>query len=151
MLKVNNKDARTPELVSLLFTLNIFIPCSSVAIVNLEQVIVGWKNKLPLIPPHWLCPWRLWTFDMCRVEFLQSVLWWRNVHGALSYQKYTVSALQIRVGQRSVTANLWSLIVHIYYLMIIVTSGFSQKSFFIDIIYISKKSFEGSWTCFLGI
>ena len=34
------------------------------------------------------------------------------------------------VSQRSVTSSLRSLTAHIYYLMIIVTSGFSQKSFF---------------------
>ena len=40
------------------------------------------------------------------------------------------SALQIRAGQRSITANLWPLIAHIYHVMIIVTGSFSKKSFF---------------------
>ena len=31
-------------MVSLLLTLNIFQPCSSVSIVNLEQVITGWAK-----------------------------------------------------------------------------------------------------------
>ena len=38
MFKVNNKDTR---MMSLLFTLNIVIPCSSVSIVNFEQVNGG--------------------------------------------------------------------------------------------------------------
>ena len=47
MLKVNNKDTRTTPvasgvvLISLLLTLNIFQPCSSVSIVNFEHVITG--------------------------------------------------------------------------------------------------------------
>ena len=41
-----------------------------------------------------------------------------------------ISALQIKVGQRSVKANLWSLNSHIYHVMIIVTGGFSKKYFF---------------------
>ena len=41
--------------------------------------------------------------------------------------------LQIRAGQRSITANLWSLTAHIYYVIIIVTGGFSKTSFFIII------------------
>ena len=39
------------------------------------------------------------------------------------------TALQIRASQRSITANLWSLTAHIYYVMIIVTGDFS-KSFY---------------------
>ena len=39
------------------------------------------------------------------------------------------AALQVRVGQRSITANLWPLTTHIYHIMIIVTIGFSKKSF----------------------
>ena len=49
-----------------------------------------------------------------------------------------LSALQIRVCQRSITANFRSLTVHIYHVMIIVTIGFSKESFiFINIIFIS--------------
>ena len=45
MFKVNKKDTRTTPgvvLVSLLLTLNIFTPCSSVSIVNFKQVKAGW-------------------------------------------------------------------------------------------------------------
>ena len=45
MFKVNNKDTRTTPgiiLVSLLLTLNIFSPCSSVSIVNFKHVTAGW-------------------------------------------------------------------------------------------------------------
>ena len=46
-----------------------------------------------------------------------------------------IPAQQIRVGQRSITANLWPLTVH--WFMIIVTDDFSKKSFFfINIIFI---------------
>ena len=38
MFKVNNKDTRTTPLL----TLNIFTPCSSVSIVNFEQVNTAW-------------------------------------------------------------------------------------------------------------
>ena len=41
------------------------------------------------------------------------------------------SGLQLRAGPRSTTTNLWSLTTHIHHVMIIVTSGFSKKSFFI--------------------
>ena len=48
------------------------------------------------------------------------------------------SALQIRVCQRSTTANFRPLTIHIYHVMIIVTIGFSKESFiFINIIFIS--------------
>ena len=43
MFKVNNKDTRITPLASLLSTLNIFTPCSSVSIVNFTHVNV--KNK----------------------------------------------------------------------------------------------------------
>ena len=42
-------------------------------------------------------------------------------------------ALQTRTSQQSITANLWPLTTHIYHVMIIVTGGFSNKSFFIII------------------
>ena len=41
------------------------------------------------------------------------------------------TALQIRAGQWSITAKLWLLASHIYNVLIIVTSSFSKKSFFI--------------------
>ena len=43
---------------------------------------------------------------------------------------YITSALQIRAGQWTITANLWPLTTHIYHVMIIVTSGFSMKPFY---------------------
>ena len=46
--------------------------------------------------------------------------------------------LQIRAGQRSITANLWPLTTHIYQVMIIVTGDFSNKYFFI--IFISHRT-----------
>ena len=44
-----------------------------------------------------------------------------------------VSVLQIKASQQSITTNLWLLIAHICHVMIIVTGGFSKKSFFIII------------------
>ena len=41
------------------------------------------------------------------------------------------AALQIRAGQRSITANLRPLTAYIYHVMIIVTGEFSNKSFFL--------------------
>ena len=49
-------------------------------------------------------------------------------HVTISNHKET--ALQIRAGQRLVTANLWLLTAHIYRVMIIVTGSFSKNSFF---------------------
>ena len=40
------------------------------------------------------------------------------------------AALQIRAAQQSITANLWPLTTNIYHVMIIVTGGFSKKSFY---------------------
>ena len=46
MFKVNNKDTKTaPGVMSLLLVLNICAPCSSVSIVNFEQVDVGWELR----------------------------------------------------------------------------------------------------------
>ena len=36
-----------------------------------------------------------------------------------------------------ITANLWSLTAHIYHVKIIMTSGFSKKYIFINMIFIS--------------
>ena len=49
-----------------------------------------------------------------------------------------MSALQIRAGQRSITANLGPLIAHIYYVMIILTGDFSKKSFYYCYYYFLK-------------
>ena len=51
-----------------------------------------------------------------------------NSHPTLIWFLKTV--LQIRAGQRSITASLQSLTTHIYHVMIIATSSFSKKSFF---------------------
>ena len=48
-----------------------------------------------------------------------------------SEYKCVLPALQIRVCQQSITANIWPLITHIHHIMIIVTGGISKKSFFI--------------------
>ena len=42
-----------------------------------------------------------------------------------------LAALQIRANQQSITASLWPLTAYIYHVMIIVTGGFSKKTFFI--------------------
>ena len=42
MFKVNNKDTNSVVLVSLLLTLMIFTPGSSVSVVNFEHVIATW-------------------------------------------------------------------------------------------------------------
>ena len=44
---------------------------------------------------------------------------------------HDTTVLEIRAGQRSITANLWPLTTHIFHVMIIVTGGFFKKSFFI--------------------
>ena len=54
-------------------------------------------------------------------------------HKTLRFKWMTVSALQIRAGHQSITANLWPLTAHIYHIMIIVTSGFSKKYSFVII------------------
>ena len=48
------------------------------------------------------------------------------------------ASVQIRAGQRSITANLWPLTVHIYHVMIIVTGGFSKKYFCIIMLKSSR-------------
>ena len=45
-------------------------------------------------------------------------------------RNYIVTSLQIRASQRSITAKLWPLTAHTYPVMIIVTGGFSKKSFY---------------------
>ena len=51
-----------------------------------------------------------------------------------------LTALQIRTGQRSITANLRPLTAHIYHVMIIETGGFFKKSFLI--LLFPRSSFE---------
>ena len=50
-----------------------------------------------------------------------------------------MAVLQIRASQGSITVNLQPLTAHVYHVMIIVTGGFSKKSFFffINIVFIS--------------
>ena len=52
-----------------------------------------------------------------------------------------ITALQIRAGQRSITANLRTLTAHIYHVMIIEAGGFFKKSFLI--LLFPRNSFEG--------
>ena len=52
------------------------------------------------------------------------------------YNKRT--ALQVRAGQQSITANIWPLTAHIYHKIIIVTGGFSKKSFYYYYFYCVK-------------
>ena len=55
----------------------------------------------------------------------------RNILCLFKYSFHILSSLmQIKVGQWSITANLWPLNAYIYYVMIIVTSGFSKESVF---------------------
>ena len=48
------------------------------------------------------------------------------------------TALQIRAGQQSITANLSPFVTHIYHVMIIVTGSFSRESFLTNIIGFPK-------------
>ena len=58
-----------------------------------------------------------------------------------TYPLRSTAALQIKGGQRSITANLWALTAHIYHVMIIMTGGFSKKSF---LSLYPRNSFEQS-------
>ena len=40
-----------------------------------------------------------------------------------------LTALQIRASKQLITANVWPLTAHIYHVMIVMTGGFSNKSF----------------------
>ena len=61
---------------------------------------------------------------------------WPIALGLLEANSYT--RLQIRAGQRSITANLWPLTSHIYHVMVILTGGFFKKSFLIIIFRSSR-------------
>ena len=63
----------------------------------------------------------------CNVYFAQRNFVFLTFRFSLNVQY--IAALQIRAGQRSITASLWPLTAHIYHVMIIVTGGFSKKSF----------------------
>ena len=61
-----------------------------------------------------------WTksfFKICIADFFQS-------------SQGMPAALQIRTDQRSITTNLWPLTAYIHHVIIIVTGGFSKKTFF---------------------
>ena len=52
------------------------------------------------------------------------------------------TALKVRASQQSITPNLWSLITHIYHVMIIVTDGFSMKYLFLLLIlFLFRRNF----------
>ena len=51
------------------------------------------------------------------------------------------TALQIRAVQRSITADLWPLTAHIYHVMIILTGGFSKRSFFLLLLFFRNSYF----------
>ena len=53
---------------------------------------------------------------------------------------HTRSALQIRAGQRSITANFQSLTADIYHVMIIVTGSFSKWSFSWLILFLFPRN-----------
>ena len=53
--------------------------------------------------------------------------------------------LQVKAGQRSITANLRPLTTHIYLVMIIVTGEFSMKS----LLLFLRNSFKQFWTYLL--
>ena len=74
-------------------------------------------------------------FDIPGVQCMTFTLKGSYIHKGIKWlytQKHT-PALQVSTSQCSITANLWSLTVHIYHVMIIVTSGFSKKFFSIII------------------
>ena len=55
-----------------------------------------------------------------------------------SFDGVAMSALQLTASKWSIITNLWPLTTHIYHVMIIVTGGFSKKSFFIIIFRSSR-------------
>ena len=50
---------------------------------------------------------------------------------------------EVMLLPRSITANLWSLTAYIYHIMIIVTAGFSKKSFLLLFLF-PRNSIEQS-------
>ena len=54
---------------------------------------------------------------------------------------YFSTALQVSVGQRSITTNLQPLTTRIYHVMVIVNGGFSKKYF---LLLFTRNSFEQS-------
>ena len=52
------------------------------------------------------------------------------------------SALQIRAGQRLITANLRPLTAHIYHVMIAMAGGFSKKFFLLTLFLFLRNPFE---------
>ena len=66
----------------------------------------------------------------------------------LSLKWVILAMLQIRAIQRPIAANLWFSTLHIYDAMIIVTGGFSKKSF---LLLLPGNYFERSSASYLGI
>ena len=60
--------------------------------------------------------------------------------------EYSYTVLEIKNGQQLITVNPWSLSAHFYHIMIIVTGGFSKKSFFI-IVFRSSRTQMFFKTC----
>ena len=90
----------------------------------------NYENNVPSqLSPQWLCgnsfTWahNVWLNPQSHCGDNQecTLFSWLHVYYA---------ALQIRAGQRSIATNFWPLTAHINHVMIIVTGGFSKKSFF---------------------
>ena len=93
-------------------------------------------------------PWFFFQWWESLVQLNSLNLWYsHSKHHTLNTVYYIwpwhiSSGLQIRTSQWSITANLCPFTAHIYHVMIIVTGGFSKKSFFfINIIFIFLKFF----------
>ena len=100
MFKVNFKDTRTTPgvaLVSLLSTLTYFTPCSSVSIVNLEQVNAGWVLHVCGGPR----------------ATLQQINWLVSIHPRLLFKNYSkCQKLFFSPKQlRSLTILCWNLLL----------------------------------------
>ena len=71
------------------------------------------------------------------VDITNNMIWWYKLY-YISMMKplaaknsLSISVLQIKTSQQSITTNFWPLTAHKYHIMIIVTGGFSKKSFII--------------------
>ena len=70
-------------------------------------------------------------FGICRILAFKNLFFVSNMQPLCKCNP----ALQQSTGQWSITTNLVPLTAHIYHVMIIVTSSFSRKSFFINIFF----------------
>ena len=59
-------------------------------------------------------------------------------------QETNSAQLQIRAGQRPVTASFRPLTAHIYHVMVILTGGFSSNLFLVILFLFPRDSFERS-------